>query len=102
MRCSGLAYSDDDRCCFASSSRFWPWWMGCCGALGSCCRVRAMKTLAMVLGVMALSTSAAVAQGDVEQLAEAAAHANAGRHAQAITIYEQLYARSGDQELLPV
>ena len=61
-----------------------------------------MKTVAMVLGALALSTSAAVAQGDVDVLAEAAAHANAGRHAQAIAMYEQVYARTGDQELLPV
>jgi hypothetical protein len=52
--------------------------------------------------VLALTASVAMAQGDVDALAEAAAHANAGRHAQATAIYEQLYARTADQELLPV
>jgi hypothetical protein len=61
-----------------------------------------MKSLVMVAGVLALTASIAVAQGDVDVLAEAAAHANEGRHAQAIAMYEQLYARTGDQELLPV
>jgi hypothetical protein len=61
-----------------------------------------MKSLAMVLGVLALTAGVAVAQDDVDALAEAAAHANAGRHAQAIAVYEQLYARTADQELLPM
>jgi hypothetical protein len=61
-----------------------------------------MKSLAMVFGVLAVTAGVAVAQGDVEQLAEAAAHANAGRHAQAIALYEHVYARTADQELLPV
>ena len=61
-----------------------------------------MKSLATVLGVLALTASVANAQGDVDVLAEAAAHANAGRHPQAIALYQQVYARTGDHQLLPV
>lgn len=61
-----------------------------------------MKSLVTVLGVLALTASVANAQGDVDALAQAAADANAGRHAQAIARYEQVYAKSGDHELLPV
>ena len=69
-----------------------------------------MKSLAMICGVLVATASVAAAQGDaatngaddVQVLAQAAAHANAGQHAQAIAIYEQVYARSGDEQLLPV
>jgi hypothetical protein len=73
-----------------------------------------MKSLAMICGVLAVTASVAAAQGDaatgggasaqddVQVLAQAALHANAGQHAQAIAIYEQVYARTGDEELLPV
>jgi hypothetical protein len=61
-----------------------------------------MKSLVTVLGVLAVTASVANAQGDVDVLAQAAAHANAGRHPQAIAIYQDVYARTGDHELLPV
>ena len=61
-----------------------------------------MKTVGMVLGALALSTSLAGAEGEVDVLAEAATHANAGRHAQAIAMYEQVYASTGDVDLLPI
>ena len=70
-----------------------------------------MKSLATVVAVL---LAAGVAQAertersdraersDVALLADAAAHAHAGRHARAIAIYEQVFSRSGDHELLPV
>src|SRR5262245_31394188 len=62
-----------------------------------------MKTVAMVLGaVLAVGGIARAERSDVDLLSEAAADANAGRHQQAIAIYEEMFARTGDHELLPV
>jgi hypothetical protein len=63
-----------------------------------------MKSLATVLGVLAVTAGVVRADEtkDVALLSEAAAHANAGRHPQAIAIYQEVYARTGDHELLPV
>jgi hypothetical protein len=62
-----------------------------------------MKTAALVLGALVLATGVAGAeQRDIALLSQAATHANAGRHMQAITIYEQMFARNGDVDLLPI
>src|SRR6185503_16743687 len=68
-------------------------------------RVRAMKPAAMVLALAPLILASGVAyaeRSEVDVLTEAAAHANAGRHAQAIALYEDVFAKTGDHELLPV
>ena len=58
-----------------------------------------MKTLVALLVVAAASS----AQADsIDRLSEAAMHANAGRHPQAIAIYEQLYRAEQDHTLLPI
>ena len=65
-----------------------------------------MKTVAMVLGAL-LAAGVANAQpgaerSEVDLLSEAATHANAGRHPQAIALYDEVFTRTGDPELLPV
>jgi hypothetical protein len=60
-----------------------------------------MKT-AMVVAVVLAAGVAHADRGDVDLLSDAAAHSYAGRHVEAIALYEQAFAQSGDHELLPI
>jgi hypothetical protein len=62
-----------------------------------------MKSAALGLGALVLATGVARAeQRDIALLSQAATHASAGRHVQAIAIYEQMYSRTSDDDLLPI
>jgi hypothetical protein len=62
-----------------------------------------MKTAAVILGaVLATAGMARAEQHDIALLSQAATHASAGRHTQAIALYEQMFARTSDDDLLPI
>ena len=60
-----------------------------------------MKSLAAIL-VVALAGTAHAERDALDLLSEGAAHAHAGRHPQAIALYEQAYKLDPDQALLPI